>query len=951
MKTLAATLIVILTLCALTGCETNTEYHVAKTGNDTNPGSQAKPFKTISAAAVVAEAGDTITVHEGIYREEINPPRGGTSDSKRITYQAAPGENVEIRGSEIVSGWTEESGGVWKTVIDNTLFGDFNPFADEITGDWFNPKGRKHHTGCVYQDGKWLVEAASKEGLKNTKWKKTWFAEVDDKVTTIWATFDGANPNNSLTEVNVRQTVFYPRKPFTNYITLRGFKMRHAAPKWAPPTAEQMGLIGTHWSKGWIIENNIISHSINTGISLGKYGDEFDNAGPTAQAYLDSIDRARANGWNKATVGSHIIRNNEISWCEQAGIVGSMGASFSKITGNYIHNIFTQMRFTGAEMAGIKFHAPIDMLIKDNRIHDAFQGIWLDWMTQGTRVTGNLCYSNLSNDMFLEVNHGPFVIDNNLFLSRLVKHHSQGGAYAHNLFGGVFGACTDARHTPYFQAHNTVKVDDHVLNVGDDRFYNNIFNGNNGSHIDKGWMKGMKTHANWRFGFGLWVYDTRPQAPQTAGNIYYDGAKPYSTEDAIVVKTKPDIKIEEVGSEVFLHINIDPQQQNAKTKFVTGTLLGKAQVPDLPFEDYDGSPLKIDTDYFGKKRDLNNPSSGPFEKTGSGQLKLKVWPKNTKEKSQNLERSKKMKNNEDFTFTKQKALDIIKDGFTAGEGYGEVWIRDYNTFIELAAEVFDAKVLKENLLVFFRMQGDDGNIIDGFIPKEKAGTGGDYKYTYSDLEPRYAAHKNTVETDQESSLVQTVYKYIDLTGDKEFLNETIGTKTVADRLEWAFDFLMNHRYDKKHGLIFGATTADWSDVQPEHHWGVFLTDDTHYALDIYDNAMFLIALDNFIELIPAKKNKWQPVRDQIAANTRKHLWDDANKKFIPHIYLDGSPFPEDFDENEIFYHGGTAVAIEAGLLSKEESKFLRAYDRSILKLKLRLSAVFFSLYLHIFSYR
>ena len=730
----------------------------------------------------------------------------------------------------------------------------------------------------------------------------------------------GENPNDHLTEVNVRQTIFYPRKPFTNYITVRGFKMRHAAPKWAPPTAEQMGLIGTHWSKGWIIENNIISHSINTGISLGKYGDEFDNAGPTAQAYLDSIDRARANGWNKETVGSHIIRNNEISWCEQAGIVGSMGASFSKITGNYIHDIFTQMRFTGAEMAGIKFHAPIDMLIKDNHIHDAFQGIWLDWMTQGTRVTGNLCYSNLSNDMFLEVNHGPFVIDNNLFLSRLVKHHSQGGAYAHNLFAGVFGACTDARHTPYFEAHNTVKVDDHVLNVGDDHLYNNIFNGNNGSHIDKGWWEGMKTHPSWSFGYGLWVYDKRPQAPKTAGNIYYDGAKPYKTEQAIVVKTKPDFKLEKVGDEVYLHITIDPQQQKAKTKLVTGKLLGKAQVPNLPFQNYDGSPLVIDTDYFGNKRDLNNPSAGPFENPGSGRVKLKVWPKNTKKKIENPQRAQKMKNNEHFTFTKTKALEIIKDGLTAGEGYGEVWIRDYNTFIELAAEVFEAEVLKENLLVFFKMQGDDGNIIDGFIPKDKAGAGGSYKHIYSELEPRYAGHKNTVETDQETSLVQAVYKYVQVTGDKEILNERVGDKTVGDRLEWTLDFLMNHRYNEKYGLIWGATTADWGDVQPEHHWGVFLTDDTHYALDIYDNAMFLIALDNFLEMVPAKKGKWQPIRNKIAKNVRKHLWDAANQKFIPHVYLDGSPFPEDFDESVIYYHGGTAVAIEANLLSKEEIK-------------------------------
>lgn len=279
----------------------------------------------------------------------------------------------------------------------------------------------------------------------------------------------------------------------------------------------------------------------------------------------------------------------------------------------------------------------------------------------------------------------------------------------------------------------------------------------------------------------------------------------------------------------------------------------------------------------------------------------------------------KIKSNQFFAFTKEKALEVIKTGFNAGEGYGEVWIRDYNTFIELSAEVFESGVLKENLLVFFKMQADDGNIIDGFIPKDKA-KGHAYDYIYSDLEPRYAGHKNTVETDQETSLIQTLYKYVQLTGDKDILNEIIDEKSVSERLEWAMDFLMNHRFNQKYGLIWGATTADWGDVQPEHDWGVFLTDDTHYAIDIYDNAMFLIALDNLMELIPSKKEKWLVIRNQIARNTRKHLWDEERQKFIPHIYLNGSPFPENFNESEIFYHGGTAVAIEADLLSKEEIK-------------------------------
>lgn len=299
-------------------------------------------------------------------------------------------------------------------------------------------------------------------------------------------------------------------------------------------------------------------------------------------------------------------------------------------------------------------------------------------------------------------------------------------------------------------------------------------------------------------------------------------------------------------------------------------------------------------------------------------------------KKENKTLADKLKNNPDIEFVKNKALEVVRTGFNAGDGYGEVWIRDYNTFIELSCEVFHPAEIEENLLVFFRMQGNDGNIVDGFIPRSRAGSG--YDYIYSDLEPRYAGHKNTVETDQESSLVQAVYKYVKKTGNVSFLTKKVGEKPVVERLEWAIEFLMNQRFNEQYGLLWGATTADWGDVQPEHEWGVYLTEDTHYAIDIYDNAMFLIALDNLMELLPEKKASWKEIRDQVASQCRKYLWDQKNQKFIPHIYLDGSPFPDDFNENGIYYHGGTAVAIEADLLTLEE------IQTSLLKMKKNVAA-------------
>jgi glycogen debranching enzyme len=192
--------------------------------------------------------------------------------------------------------------------------------------------------------------------------------------------------------------------------------------------------------------------------------------------------------------------------------------------------------------------------------------------------------------------------------------------------------------------------------------------------------------------------------------------------------------------------------------------------------------------------------------------------------------------------------------------------------------------------------------------------------------PDYLAHKNTVETDQETSLIQAVRKYIQKTGDRSILAEKVQDIKVIDRLEMALDFLMNHRFNKQYGLIWGATTMDWGDVQPEHQWGVEMSQDSHPAIDIYDNAMFIMAIGDFLDLAGAdypKAGKWKAIESRLRTNVMKHLWDDERHKFTPHIYLDkGSPWPEDFDENRIYYHGGSTAAMQADLLSKEQIRLV-----------------------------
>jgi alpha-N-arabinofuranosidase len=261
-------------------------------------------------------------------------------------------------------------------------------------------------------------------------------------------------------------------------------------------------------------------------------------------------------------------------------------------------------------MAGIKFHGAIDTEISRNHIYRTCRGIWLDWMTQGTRVTGNLLHDNgPSEDLFVEVNHGPFMVENNLFLSPTsLLDVSEGGAYAHNLFAGRIVVSPELRRdTPYHKAHSTELAGLCNTRGGDDRFYNNIF-----LHVG-----------------GLTPYDEAALPVQMAGNVFLKGARPSRHEpDALVLpQFDPHVELVEERDGLYLHVEMDAAWSEERSRhLVTTELLGRAAVPDLPYVQPDGSPYRIDTDYFGKKRDAADPFPGPFGHPREGKKLLKVWP-------------------------------------------------------------------------------------------------------------------------------------------------------------------------------------------------------------------------------------------------------------------------------------------------------------------------------------
>ena len=650
--------------------------HVAITGSDDADGSADTPLRTINRAAAVAEPGDRVVVHAGEYREWVQPKRGGLSDTRRITYEAAPGEHVVIKGSERVTGWVQEESTVWRVTLPNTLFGSFNPFAEELEGDWtvYASGARRTHLGDVYLNGTSFFEVLDRADLVDPPLRTTvvdhwtgtvdqirdpeqtrlvWYAEVGADETTLWANFQGADPTAELVEINVRRSVFFPTEHHLDYITVRGFELAHAASPWTPPTADQPGLIGPNWAKGWIIEDNVIHDAKCSAISLGKEASTGDNFAtrrrdkPGYQYQLESVFAARQIGWDREHVGSHIVRRNTIFDCGQNAIVGHLGCVFSTIEDNHIHDIGRKREFYGYEIGGIKLHAAIDVVIRHNRIHDCSLGTWLDWQTQGARVSRNVYYRN-SRDLFVEVSHGPYLVEHNILGSAAsIESFSQGGAFVHNLVcGTLWRQAVLDRPTPYHVPHSTQVAGYAAIEGGDDRFVGNVFLGGD----DEAYSATATTGANaWHGTAGyaghpgsLDAYLAEVNDPSRGDherfkgvlqpvylrdNVFAGRAEPVADEAGAVALTD-EVRVELVEDDegVVLVTSLPARFDEARIALVTGADLERVRFVDADFEELDGSPAVLDVDLVGERKvpGATYPA-GPIASLAPGESRTRVW--------------------------------------------------------------------------------------------------------------------------------------------------------------------------------------------------------------------------------------------------------------------------------------------------------------------------------------
>ena len=183
---------------------------------------------------------------------------------------AAPGENVSLRGSEEIDNWVKQEGNVWMAELDNSFFGDYNPYNINLSGSWLS-YGRAHHVGEVYLNGKTFYEKFSLEEVKSLP--NSWYTDVNEKTTRIWANFGWANPHKNLAEINVRECVIFPKKQGLKHIVIDGLSL--AASKSATGQANSNPIrLRLKWCTPTWKNRPLSKHPIHSLTTSTKYGEE-----------------------------------------------------------------------------------------------------------------------------------------------------------------------------------------------------------------------------------------------------------------------------------------------------------------------------------------------------------------------------------------------------------------------------------------------------------------------------------------------------------------------------------------------------------------------------------------------------------------------------------------------------------------------------------------------------
>ena len=554
------------------------EIHVAKTGNDGAAGSASAPYLTVGKAAAVAQAGDTITIHGGVYREYVAPPQVATR-SRRIVFRAATGENATISGAERITTWVSQGGGVWKVDLPASFFGSNNPFTLNVSGD-YQDYGKDKHRGDVFLNDEVYYEKMTLANVQSTT--RSWYTTTANNVATIYANFGSADPNTENSEIAVRECVIFPSgNNAAHYLTFSGLRLEKAATNWVPPSSSQKGVIGSNGGHHWIIENCIVRFGKTVGIALG---------GPSLR--------------DTAQIGHHLIRNNVIQYCGEAGICGCWGTGFSIIENNFVEYTNFKNEIGGAETSALKFHFSVDLIIRGNIIRGCrlapgagnAHGIWLDCANTNTLIFGNCISETDKPPLYFEKVYGPTLVANNVlcYAGGSTMDQADASYFVHNLFYNFQSRPNDGYQSTNgaFLPHSYTNAPNVPLVSGSNfRYYNNL--------VIRGGIVPNKTYPNFISDY----------------NAFYNGAGRYQSSDqhSVSSSTVTGFGLSWSSGAVTISFTLDSAFQKLQCPLITSGLLGTAPVPGMEAEYQDASKITIGFDIYGKPRNMTHPTVGPFE--------------------------------------------------------------------------------------------------------------------------------------------------------------------------------------------------------------------------------------------------------------------------------------------------------------------------------------------------
>ena len=442
-------------------------YHVSQNNpqaSDENDGTEDHPFRTINHAAQVVKPGERVWIHAGIYRELVRPRLSGEGPDRMIAYEAAPGEEVILRGSRVLTtkwklavdprydapnptdGASEKkkttfppniySKQLWQMTLPDELFeNDYFPFRTPNTTDdelalmpWASKwKGRIPYSlprGLLFQDGRRMAQLATFEDL--VRLPGSYWVAPDGKTIRIHP-YGGGDPNGRLFEAAVQPHIIQPQAERLGFIRISGLVLEHCANSFLRSGVGALFTMGGHH---WIIEGNTVRQVNSLGIEVGD------------QPY-ERRDR-RAPDRNGRNVGYNIVRRNRVSDCGTAGIRG-LAVSHALVEENDVTHCGWQDAEFHWEVAGIKLLITRGTLVRNNHIAHLVgsAGIWLDWDNQNSRVTGNVIHdiSGVNGGIYIEASQKENLIDDNVLWNidgigvRLCD--TDNVTVAHNLFGHV----------------------------------------------------------------------------------------------------------------------------------------------------------------------------------------------------------------------------------------------------------------------------------------------------------------------------------------------------------------------------------------------------------------------------------------------------------------------------------------------------------------------------------